>query len=182
MPGWAYITVSLHITTQTAVSIETLKDLISDLCWCSYKIFSTHDHTVAVIVHDESAAVFSWKGKSFEEYWDCILNALIYPEDDGNGHRTDLIVDNRGDTTLLIIEGNKAEELLLKYGTIPNPISTDNVEFKIFQTTTNRQLKGRDTDKWNKSFNTCMGFSEETSMGVHHMYTMDKTGTNQQKR
>ena len=38
---------------------------------------STQDHTVAVIMHDESSAVFSWKGESLEEYWYWILNALI---------------------------------------------------------------------------------------------------------
>ena len=41
---------------------------------------------MAVIAHDESAAVFYWKGESLEESWDCILNALIYPEDDGKDH------------------------------------------------------------------------------------------------
>ena len=66
MPGWAYITVSLHITTQTAVSIETLKAPRSDLRWCSYSIFYTQDHTVSAIKHDESAAVFSWKVESLE--------------------------------------------------------------------------------------------------------------------
>ena len=45
-----------------------------------------------VITHDGSAAVFSWKAESLEEYWYCILNALVYPEDDGKGHIPDLIV------------------------------------------------------------------------------------------
>ena len=65
------------MTTHTAVLIETLKALSSDLRWCSHKIFSTQDHTVAVIINDESAAVLPWKGESLEEYWDCILNALL---------------------------------------------------------------------------------------------------------
>ena len=56
---------------------------------------------MAVIAHDESAAVFYWKGESLEESWDCILNALIYPEDDGKDHRPDLIVDGGGDMNLL---------------------------------------------------------------------------------
>ena len=77
MAGCARISESLHMTIQTAVLVETLKSLSSDLHWCSCKIFSTQDHTVAAITHDESAAVFSWKGESLEEYWDCILNALI---------------------------------------------------------------------------------------------------------
>ena len=97
---------------------------------------------MAVITHDESAAVFSWKGESIEEYWDWILNALIYPEDDGKGHRPDLIVDERCDTNLLIHEGKNVEDLFLKCGTIPDPSSTENVEFKIVQIIIKRQLEG----------------------------------------
>ena len=55
-----------------------------------------------VITHDESSAVSSWKGESIEEYWDCILNALIQREDDGKCHRPELIVDDGVDMTLLI--------------------------------------------------------------------------------
>ena len=82
------------MTIHTEVLIETLKDLISDLRWCSWKVFPTQYHTVAVIRHDELSGVFSWKGESLEEYWACIMNALIYPEDDGKGHRPHLIVDD----------------------------------------------------------------------------------------
>ena len=46
------------------------------------------------IAYDESATVFSWKGESLEEYWDCILNALIKPEDAGKGYIPELIVDD----------------------------------------------------------------------------------------
>ena len=83
--------------------------------------------------------------------------------------------------TLLIHEVKKAEELFLKDGTIPDPIPTNSVEFKIFQTIINFQLEGGDTDKWNKIVYTFMGVSEETSMVVRHMYTIEKTGTNHQK-
>ena len=165
---------------QMSVLIDTLKDLNGDLHWCSCNIFSTQEHTVAVITHDESAAVFPWKGKRLDEYWDFILNALIQPEDNGKGHRTDLIFDYGNDTTLLIHEGNKAEDLFLKDGTIPDPRFTYNAEFNIFQTIIKRQIEGGETDNWNKVVNTCMGVSEETSTGVHHLYTMDKTGTKHQ--
>ena len=134
MPGCACIAESLHMTIQTAVLVETLKALRSDVCWCIYNIFSTQDHTVAVIVHGKSAALFSWKGESLEEYWDCILNALIQPEDDGKGHIPDLIVDDGGDMNIFIHEGKKAEDFLLKDGTIPELRSTENAEFKIVQT------------------------------------------------
>ena len=102
---------------------------------------------MAAITRDEYAAVFSWKGESIEEYWDCIMNALIWPKDDGKGHRPDLIVDDGGDMALLVHEGRKAEDLFFKDGTIPDPSYMDNAEFNIFQTIIKRQLEGGETDK-----------------------------------
>ena len=124
---------------------------------------------MAVIMHDESTTMFYCKGKIIEEYWDCILNALLYPEDDGKGHRSELIVDDGGDMTLFIREGNNLEGFFLNDGTIPDSISTDNAEFNIFQTIIKRQLKGGDMDKRKKIVNTCMEVSEQTSTGVHHL-------------
>ena len=68
-----------------------------------------------------------------------------------------------------VLKGKKSEDLFLKDGTIPDPISMDNVEFKIVQTIIKRQLEGGETDNWNQIFNTCKGFSKETFTGVHHM-------------
>ena len=82
--------------------------------------------------------------------------------------------------TLLINEGNIVEDLFLKDGTIPYPISTEYVELNIVQTIIKHQLEGGDTDKWKQNFNTCMGFSEEAFTRFHHLYTMEKTGTNYQ--
>ena len=64
--------------------------------------------------------------------------------------------------TLLIHDGKKAKDLFLKDGTIPDPISTDNAEFKSVQTIINHQIEGGKTEKWNKIVNTCMGVSEDT--------------------
>ena len=83
--------------------------------------------------------------------------------------------------TILIHEGKKAEDLLLKDVTIPDTSYTDNTEFNIVQTIIKFQLEGGETEKWKKVVNTCMGFCEETFTGVHHLYTMDNTGTNHQK-
>ena len=71
--------------------------------------------------------------------------------------------------TLRIHEGKKSKYLFLKDGTIPDPRSMDNCEFKIVQTNIKHQLEGGETDKWNKIVKMCMGFSEETSTGVHHL-------------
>lgn len=175
--GGARISGSLHMTIQTAVLIETLKDLGGDIRWCSCNIFSTQDHAAAAIARDESAAVFAWKGESLEEYWECTLNALTWPEDDGEGHGPSIIVDDGGDMTLIIHEGKKAEDLFLKDGTLPDPSSTDNAEFKIVLSILKRLLESGETDKWNKIAKRCHGVSEETTTGVHRLYTMEKTGT-----
>ena len=70
--------------------------------------------------------------------------------------------------------------MFLKDGTIPYPRSMKNSEFKIFQTIIKHQLEDGETDKWNNIVNTCTGVSEETSIRVYHMVSMDKTGTNHQ--
>ena len=49
--------------------------------------------------------------------------------------------------TLLIQKGKKVEDLVLKDGTILDPSSMENVEFKISQTIIKRQLEGGKTDK-----------------------------------
>lgn len=173
----ARISGSLHMTVQTAVLIETLHHLGGDIRWCSCNIFSTQDHAASAVARDGSAAVFAWKGESLEEYWECTLNAVTWPEDDGKGHGMDIIVDDGGDMTLLIHEGKKAEDLFNANGTLPDPSSTTNEEFKIVLTIIKRLLESGETDKWNKIAKRCVGVSEETTTGVHRLYTMEKTGT-----
>lgn len=173
----ARISGSLHMTIQTAVLIETLKDLGGDIRWCSCNIFSTQDHAAAAVARDESAAVFAWKGESLEEYWECTLNAVTWPEDDGKGHGMDIIVDDGGDMTLLIHEGKKAEDAFAKDKTLPDPSSTDNAEFKIVLTIIKRLLESGVTNKWNQIAARCKGVSEETTTGVHRLYTMEKQGS-----
>lgn len=163
------------MTVQTAVLIETLTALGADVRWCSCNIFSTQDHAAAAIARDESAAVFAWKGETLEEYWECTLNAATWPVDDGKGDGCDVIVDDGGDLTLIIHEGKKAEDLFAKDGTLPDPNSTDNAEFKIVLGILRRLLESGVTDKWNKIAARCKGVSEETTTGVHRLYTMEKT-------
>lgn len=86
-------------------------------------------------------------------------------------------MDDGGDMTLILHEGKKAEDLFLKDGTLPDPDSTDNAEFKIVLTIIKRLLEAGETDKWNKIALRCKGVSEETTTGVHRLYTMEKAGT-----
>ncbi|MEQ8181388.1 MAG: adenosylhomocysteinase, partial [Smithellaceae bacterium] len=66
---------SLHMTIQTAMLIETLKELGADIRWASCNIFSTQDHAAAAIAKAGSAAVFAWKGETLEDYWWCTEQA-----------------------------------------------------------------------------------------------------------
>ena len=170
----ARIAGSLHMTIQTAVLIETLTALGGTVRWCSCNIFSTQDHAAAAIAAQGDCPVFAWKGESLEEYWECTLNAITFPVD-GSGDGPDLIVDDGGDMTLLVHEGKKAEDLFAKDGTVPDPTSTDNAEFKIVLTIIGRTLK-TDAQKWNKVAKRMFGVSEETTTGVHRLYGMQAKG------
>eukprot|EP01041_Mallomonas_annulata_P012290 gene12290-25846_t len=170
----ARISGSLHMTIQTAVLIETLKAMGADVRWCSCNIFSTQDHAAAAIARDGSAAVFAWKGETLEEYWECTLNAITWPVDD-KGDGPDMIVDDGGDMTLLVHEGVKAEKAYALDGTLPDPESTTNAEFKIILALIRRELPKQPT-KWTKVSERFVGVSEETTTGVHRLYVMAQKG------
>jgi len=167
---------SLHMTIQTAVLIETMKALGADLRWCSCNIFSTQDHAAAAIARDGSAAVFAWKGETLEEYWECTMNAITWTTPDEKGDGPDMIIDDGGDMTLLIHEGKKAEDIFEKDGTVPDPASTDNAEFKLVLTMICRTLKS-DPKKWTKIADRFIGVSEETTTGVHRLYQMQENNS-----
>src|SRR6476469_3153416 len=57
----ARIAGSLHMTIQTAVLIETLRDLGAEVRWASCNIFSTQDHAAAAVAK-AGTPVFAWKG------------------------------------------------------------------------------------------------------------------------
>ncbi|MEI8173315.1 MAG: adenosylhomocysteinase [Deltaproteobacteria bacterium] len=157
---------SLHMTIQTAMLIETLKELGADLRWASCNIFSTQDHAAAAIAKAGSAAVFAWKGESLEEYWWCTEQALTWP--DGSGPH--LIVDDGGDATLFIHEGVKVEnnpKLLEK--------EYEHREFQIIMDRIGRSLK-RDPQHWHKMAAEIIGVSEETTTGVCRLYQMADKG------
>ncbi|GIL74995.1 hypothetical protein Vretimale_2598 [Volvox reticuliferus] len=166
----AKITGSLHMTIQTAVLIETLAALGAEVRWCSCNIFSTQDHAAAAIARD-SAAVFAWKGETLEEYWWCTEQALTWDGCDG----PDLLVDDGGDATLLIHEGTKAEAAFEKDGTLPDPESTDNAEFKIVLALIRDSIK-KDPTKWTRMSKKVVGVSEETTTGVKRLYEMQTSG------
>src|SRR5215475_4523162 len=59
----------LHMTIQTAVLIETLRELGAEVRWASCNIFSTQDHAAAAIAAS-GVPVFAIKGETLTQYWD----------------------------------------------------------------------------------------------------------------
>ena len=156
---------SLHMTVQTAVLIETLKELGADIRWVSCNIFSTQDHAAAAIAAS-GIPVFAWKGETLEEYWWCTEQALRFP--DGKG--PNLIVDDGGDATLLIHWGFKAEE----DANFLNRKASSHEEQCILNALS-RILK-EDNQRWHRTVAEWKGVSEETTTGVHRLYQMMERG------
>lgn len=161
----ARITGSLHMTIQTAVLIETLKELGADVRWASCNIFSTQDHAAAAIAA-EGIPVFAWKGETLEEYWWCTAQALSFP--DGKGPH--LIVDDGGDASLLVHVGYKAEN----DPAILDATPSSREESIIFNTL--KSILAEDQTKWQRTVSEMKGISEETTTGVHRLYQMLEAG------
>ena len=158
----ARIVGSLHMTIQTAVLIETLKELGADVRWASCNIFSTQDHAAAAIA-EGGTPVFAIKGQSLEEHWDYLDKSFMFPEG------PNLILDDGGDATLYVLLGARAEA---GEDIIPVPSSEEEEVIKA-------QIKKRmeASPGWfTKTRDAILGVSEETTTGVHRLYELHKNG------
>ncbi len=167
---------SLHMTVQTAVLIETLVELGADVRWVSCNIFSTQDHAAAAVVvgkngtveNPQGVAVYAWKGETLEEYWWCTSQALAWPD----GGTPNLILDDGGDATMLVVKGAQFEA----EGKVPafDP-ENDSEEWGVVLALCEAELK-KDPTRWTKIRDAVKGVSEETTTGVHRLYQMAKEG------
>ena len=159
------ITGSLHMTIQTGVLIETLKELGADVRWASCNIFSTQDHAASAIAQS-GTPVFAWKGETLEEYWWCTWKAIIFPGELG----PQLIVDDGGDVTLLIHKGYEMEN-----GDKWVETPSDNHEVKVIKDLL-KQIAKDQPGIFHTIVKDLKGVSEETTTGVHRLYEMAKAG------
>ncbi len=167
---------SLHMTVQTAILIETLVELGADVRWVSCNIFSTQDHAAAAVVvgkngtidNPKGTPVYAWKGESLEEYWWCTEQALRWP--DGTG--PNLILDDGGDATMLVVKGAEFEA----DGKVPafNP-EKDSEEWGVFLALC-RKVMAKEPNCWTKMRSQIRGVSEETTTGVHRLYQLAEQG------
>ena len=160
------VTGSLHMTIQTAVLIETLKDLGADVRWASCNIFSTQDHAAAAIAAT-GTPVFAWKGETLEEYWDCTLDAVSFPGQLG----PQLVVDDGGDVTLLIHKGYELEQ-----GSDWVNTASGSHEEQVIKNLLKRVARER-PNFWTTVVKDWRGVSEETTTGVHRLYQMLEAGS-----
>ncbi len=160
----ARITGSLHMTIQTAVLIETLKDLGAEVRWASCNIYSTQDHAAAAIAAG-GTPVFAIKGETLTEYWDYTHRIFEWAD----GGYSNMILDDGGDATLLLHLGTRAEKDL---SVIANPGSEE--ETCLFAAI-KEKLK-IDPTWYSRRLAEIKGVTEETTTGVHRLYQMHKEG------
>jgi adenosylhomocysteinase len=155
----------LHMTIQTAVLIETLKELGADVRWSSCNIYSTQDHAAAAIAAT-GTPVFAIKGETLEEYWDYVYKTAQW----GDGGVPNMILDDGGDLTMLIILGAEAEAGKTAFLEKPS-----NEEETIFFALIKRVIK-ENPGFLTKCRDAIKGVSEETTTGVHRLYEIAKQG------
>jgi len=160
----ARIAGSLHMTIQTAVLIETLVKLGAEVRWASCNIFSTQDHAAAAIA-DQGIPVFAFKGESLEEYW-AFTHRIMEWQDGGTPN---MILDDGGDATLLLILGSKAEKDI---SVLDNPGSE---EERVLYAAIRERLAGQ-PDWYSSRLKNIKGVTEETTTGVHRLYQMQERG------
>jgi adenosylhomocysteinase len=158
---------SLHMTIQTAVLIETLRELGAELRWSSCNIFSTQDHAAAEIART-GVPVFAWKGETLKDYWWCTQRALDF----GDGKGPNLLVDDGGDATLMVHKGYEVEN---NPSILDKDYSEEGEDFRELMKCL-KTIYEKDPDRWHRTAKDIRGVSEETTTGVHRLYQMKRDG------
>jgi adenosylhomocysteinase len=160
----ARIAGSLHMTIQTAVLIETLVALGAEVRWASCNIYSTQDQAAAAIA-DQGIPVFAVKGETLEEYWAYTHRIMEW----GDGGTPNMILDDGGDATMLLVLGTQAETDI---SVLDNPGSEEEVCLY-------NSIRARleiERNWYSTRLANIQGVTEETTTGVHRLYQMQAAG------
>ncbi|HMK13867.1 MAG TPA: adenosylhomocysteinase [Burkholderiales bacterium] len=160
----ARIAGSLHMTIQTAVLIETLKTLGAQVRWASCNIYSTQDHAAAAIA-TSGTPVFAYKGETLDEYWE--FTHRVFEWNDGGF--PNMILDDGGDATLLVVLGAQAEK---NPSLIAKPA---NDEERALFASIKKRLDAK-PGWYGRALANIKGVTEETTTGVKRLYQMQKEG------
>lgn len=160
----ARIAGSLHMTIQTGVLIETLTALGAEVRWASCNIFSTQDHAAAAIA-ETGVPVFAVKGESLEEYWQYTHKIFEWAD----GGSANMILDDGGDATGLLILGSQAEKDI---SVLDNPGS----EEETIMYAAIRERLATQPNWYSTTLANIQGVTEETTTGVKRLYGFAKDG------
>lgn len=160
----ARIAGSLHMTIQTAVLIETLVALGAEVRWVSCNIFSTQDHAAAAIAA-AGIPVFAHKGETLEDYWAYTDRMMEW----GDGGTPNMILDDGGDATMLVLIGAKAE-------TDPSVLDNPGNEEEEILFATIRKRLATHPNFYSAIRANIKGVSEETTTGVMRLYQLQEKG------
>lgn len=139
----------LHVTTETALLMKTLKAGGAELVLCASNPLSTQDDVAASLVADDSISVFAIKGEDHRSYYSHILAALR--------HRPHLTMDDGADLvgSLHFIALEKWKELDLSIA---------------------QWAQGLSPQERQDLISRVMGGTEETTTGVIRLRSMEKDG------
>jgi adenosylhomocysteinase len=165
----ARVTGSLHMTIQTAVLVETLQALGAEVRWASCNIFSTQDHAAAALVA-AGTPVFAHKGETLAEYWDFTHRIFEFGPKGSAGEGPNMILDDGGDATLLMILGKKAEK-------DPSVIASPTSEEETCLFASIKAKLAQDPNWYTRKAAQIIGVTEETTTGVHRLKEMSAKGT-----
>ena len=160
----ARIAGSLHMTIQTAVLIKTLVKLGAEVRWASCNIYSTQDHAAAAIA-DLDVPVFAFKGENLDEYWEFTHRIMEWAD----GGAPNLILDDGGDATLLVILGSQAEK-------DPSVLDNPSGEEEVALFAAIKKRLGEKPGWYSERQAAIQGVSEETTTGVHRLYQLFDEG------
>ena len=165
----ARITGSIHMTIQTAVLVETLQALGAQVRWASCNIFSTQDHAAAALVA-QGTPVFAHKGETLTEYWEFTHRIFEFGAKGSEGEGPNMILDDGGDATLLMILGQRAAK-------DPSIISKPTSEEETCLYASIRAKLAVDPTWYARKAAQIIGVTEETTTGVHRLKEMSAKGT-----
>jgi adenosylhomocysteinase len=139
----------LHITTETASLLKTLKAGGADVVGCASNPLSTQDDAAASLVADDEIPIFAIKGEDHATYYSHILSALK--------HRPHLTMDDGADlvSSIHFMALEKWDEL---------------------EASVRDWGKGLSEAEMREFFSGVLGGTEETTTGVIRLRSMEKDG------
>jgi adenosylhomocysteinase len=108
--------------------------------------------------------VFAYKGETLDEYWEFTHKIFEWP-----GEQANMILDDGGDATLLLILGSKAEK-------DPSVVAHPTNEEEVSLYASIKKRLAAQPGWYSKRLAAIKGVSEETTTGVKRLYQMAKEG------